>query len=235
MFESIFFLTMVMLLCGWQITVRLLPPVDRRTLAEKNWDWIMGPELPSTCSQIGHSYAIDPHECDWCGAERYLQAACSKDESGGWQSCGWVLPSDVEVFTIVGQAEKLAILPAKATVTSGGATATAGSVLDGTVAAVSSSKDEARQEAKEAAARLSERNAEARRHEARRESREAQALSRRYSPPSYPRGSDLTHWLGARPDAAHRRDYLDKLYRANLISRENYRDLMEREFRRNYR
>lgn len=45
------------------------PPKDRRTIEEKNWDFVMGPELPSTCSVAGHEYTLDPNICDWCGED----------------------------------------------------------------------------------------------------------------------------------------------------------------------
>lgn len=45
-------------------------PKDKRTLEEKNWDFVIGPDLPHTCAYVGHEYTIDPNVCDWCYEER---------------------------------------------------------------------------------------------------------------------------------------------------------------------
>lgn len=194
------FLAMVVALCGWRSIVFLLPPPrDKRPLAERNWEWVMGPELPATCTLVGHTYEIDQNECDWCGAERYVEFVQHPEHVPA------ELAAAAERFTIVGQPEPIWIAPARI----------AGKYLDLTPdGVVHSSVDEARTKAKEEAARRSERSLAERRTAARWNARhQAPETSWHYSPPSYPR----------RPELVRART----LYSQGLISRDEYRHILE--------
>lgn len=189
---------------------------DTRTIAEKNWDWIMGPELPSTCAQVGHSHVIDPHICDWCGEKRYIEHRATVDgprfclqgvrcagplllarqmreinfEVEDDQPCFIWSGPEVEAFQLVGSSERIVVFPADTMVFArdGQSVGTAGRVLDGPSAVMRESKDEARQEAKEQATRAAKRGRAVERYQARRDAQQAAYPAFRRKAPGNPGG-----------------------------------------------
>lgn len=207
---AICFLLVLFIFVGTVAYFDAHPPKDKRTLAEKNWDWIMGPELPTTCSVAGHSYVIDPHECDWCHAERWVEFVQHEDYVAA------EVKAVAQRYQIMGQPEPLWIAPARI----------AGKYIDGWPSAVRSSEYEARQQAKAQAERAAKRDAAERRYEARRHTRPPSPKPKSYATGSYPRGSDL------KMEVAH----LKNLRELGLISegelRGGLKNLMDERFER---
>lgn len=176
------------------------PPKDKRTLAEKNWDWIMGPELPSTCKTFGHSYVIDPHECDWCHAERWVEVRATQGydtKEPYWSSFGLrvqFVTDGLEKYQIVGSNEEILIMPASTEVVDAFTNehmGTAGIVFDSVPSSMRSSEYEAREYAQVQAQRSAKRDAAIRNFEARRQPRPSPLKSEGRPPSSHPRGSDV--------------------------------------------
>lgn len=171
----------VSLISGW-ITTQLFDrePRDKRSIGEKNWDWIMGAELPSTCSQVGHSYVISPHECDWCGLERWVTIRAERVQEE--LTTYWLyrnlklhfVTNELENYALMGSRKHVLVMPATAEIRDAYTNESygiAGIFLDEEPSNVRSSEYEARAEAKKEANRAAERCRSTRRYEARRNAR----------------------------------------------------------------